>query len=181
MAVTSVPFLGQIIPFAGDKVPRGWLACDGQELQIADHQPLFSLLGSHFGGDGETTFALPNLTQRAPMGQGTGETLTPREVGQVGGDAQVTLSEIQNPIHNHTLMAQSDPLTTTHELAKNDSVLGAIAEGLTPAIYGDQVGGGFSLNNVIGDAGQSAPHPNQQPFLTLSFIINVSGIFPARG
>ncbi len=102
------PFLGEIMLFGGSFAPRGWALCDGQILSINQNQSLFSLLGTIYGGDGRTTFALPDLRGRAPLHQGTGPGLTPRSMGYKSGSEQVALSQNQMPSHTHALMASTD-------------------------------------------------------------------------
>ena len=169
------PFVGEIRMFGGNFAPTGWAFCNGQLLPIAQNTALFSLLGTMYGGDGRTTFGLPNLQARSPIHQGQGPGLTPRNVGEIGGSAQVTLTADQVPTHHHALQAASAAGTGTRG--------GTV--GLAPASAGviyraptQQVNMGTS---TIGYSGGSAAHNNQQPYLALSFIIALQGIFPPRG
>lgn len=169
----SEPFIGEVKMFAGSFAPRGWAFCDGQVLPISQNTALFSLLGTNYGGDGRSTFALPNLGNRMPMGAGNGPGLTPRVLGESGGAATVALTTSQIPAHSHQLRG-----TTAAATDKTPSV--ALALAVTPTnVY-------RSPTNLVASAapllssGGGQPHPNQQPYLKVGFIIALQGIFPAR-
>ena len=175
----SEPFIAEVRIFAGNFAPRGWAFCDGQLLPIAQNTALFSLIGTTYGGDGRTTTALPNLRGRAPMHPGRGPGLTARRLGQSGGVETVTLSEAQMPSHTH-------PANVTLQPGNQDdpSPNEYLAAGPTPAttLYGD---GSATLNatldaSALPDAGGSQSHNNMQPFLTMSFIIALVGVYPSR-
>jgi microcystin-dependent protein len=163
----STPYLGQITAFAFGVVPKGWAACNGQLMPINNqNQPLFSLLGTTYGGDGKTTFGLPNLQGCSPIGFGGGYTL-----GNTGGEAShpLTLSEL--PKHGHSVVASS---STT-------SLLDPISGNFPAAPAGDLYG--TSPSTTLGSGSSpagSAGHPNQQPYLPLSFCIATTGIFPSH-
>ena len=168
----SEPFIAEIIMFAGNFAPRGWAFCSGQILAIAQNTALFSLLGTTYGGNGQTTFALPDLRGRVPMHPFQGPGLSPRNLGEMGGTETVTLITTQMPAHNHAAACSG-----------NDANLG-LAEGnflATTATNTYASTGGSALNAAtIGSAGGSQPHNNLQPFLCVNFIIAIQGIFPSR-
>jgi microcystin-dependent protein len=172
----SDPFIGEIKIFAGSFAPRGWAFCNGQLLQIAQHTALFSIVGTTYGGDGRTTFGLPNLQGRAPMHAGRGPGLTPRRLGQTGGAATVTLTMQQLPNHTHALRASLNPAEAP---GPNGN---ALARSVGLAAYQTD-----TTNNLVEMADASLPsmgggqaHDNMQPFLTMHFIIALTGIFPSR-
>lgn len=165
------PFIGQIMMFAGNFAPRGWAFCNGQLLSIAQNTALFSILGTTYGGDGKTTFALPDLRGRAPLHWGHGPGLSNRNLGESGGQETVTLTVDQMPAHGHLLTASNDAATARQP---KDAVL-AQSESYTqlrPNVILSQ--------SAITNAGDSQPHPNMQPFLGISFVIALQGIFPSR-
>jgi microcystin-dependent protein len=168
------PFVGEIRIFAGNFAPTGWAFCNGQVMPISQNTALFSLLGTQYGGDGRSTFALPDLQARVPINQGAGPGLTPRTPGETGGAAAVTLTTAQMPAHNHALMATAAPSTGTP----------SAAVGLAPAsgasIY--RSGGNRVAMDAatVGVGGGGAAHNNMQPYLALNFIIALQGIFPPR-
>jgi microcystin-dependent protein len=164
----SSPFLGQIIPVAFNFAPRGWAFCSGQTLPINQNQALFSLLGTTYGGNGQTTFQLPNLQSRVPMHVSPGHTL-----GEVGGTETVTVMVNELPAHAHpvTQPASKDPETTNRPDGAYYTVGGAY--GSSPA--NPAMGG--TATSVTG-GGQ--PHLNLQPSLALPFVIALTGIFPSR-
>ena len=152
----SEPFVGEIRMFAGNFAPRGWAFCDGQLLAVSQNDALFSLLGTIYGGDGRTTFGLPDLRGRIPIHAGTGPGLSPRRLGAKGGAENVTLTVNQMPSHNHGLRASADPTTTPNP---QDSVLG---EATADRIYASS--GDVTLNNLsISNVGGSQAHNNMQP------------------
>ena len=162
------PFLAEIRIVSFSFAPKGWAFCNGQFLPINQNQALFSLLGTTFGGDGQTTFALPNLQARAPMHVGNGHTL-----GESGGEEAHTLSIAQLPTHVHTLAASSQSSNLAGGPANN-----------TPAVstqnpYEPTFDAAMAAGS-IGNVGGSQAHLNWQPFLTLGFIIALQGIFPSR-
>lgn len=175
----SSPFIAQISIFGGNFAPRGWSTCNGQILPIAQNTALFSLLGTTYGGDGRVTFGLPNLQGRAPLGQGNGPGLSPYQLGQAAGTENVTLTVSEIPQHNHTATVSLGPGN-----ANNPSATDYLGPGNNSSafIYGP---GSNPLNqqmlgSVLPNAGGSQPHNNMQPFLTLTFIIALQGVFPPR-
>ncbi|WP_207429022.1 phage tail protein [Pedobacter sp. SYSU D00535] len=172
------PYIGEIKMFGGNFAPRGWALCNGQLLSIAQNTALFSILGVTYGGNGQTTFALPNLMGRVPMHWGQGAGLTNRLLGETAGTETVTLLNSQMPAHNHLISASS-------------------VEGASPSPEGNYIAssidpGGNPINafattpnttmNVatVSASGGSQPHANMQPYQCVTFIIALEGIFPPR-
>lgn len=167
----SEPFLGEIRMFAGNFPPRGWAKCDGQLMAISQNDALFALLGTTYGGDGTTTFALPDLRSRIPLHQGTGPGLSNYVLGQAAGTETVTLTSTQIPQHTHLMNAAN---ATTNSPA--NAAFGS--NGL--AIYKVPPAGATMAANIIQNAGGNQPHENEMPFLVLTFIIALEGIFPSQ-
>ena len=165
------PFLSEIRIMSFGFAPRGWATCDGQLLPINQNQPLFSLLGTTFGGNGQTTFALPDNRGRVPMHVGNGHTL-----GERGGSESVTLITSQLPQHTHTVGAVSSGSVAGNSLNATNNLLGTT----TPSNLYTNSGGNVVLNaSTITSVGGSQAHENRQPFLTLNFCIALQGIFPS--
>lgn len=165
----SEPFIGEIQLFAFNFAPRGWATCDGQILSIAQNTALFSLLGTTFGGDGRTTFALPNLRGRVPVH--TGPLI---DLGQAAGSESVTLTVNEIPAHTHSLNAVAAPGSQTAAVNNFPAQLPA---GRT--IFSSN--GGAAMNPAaIASAGGNQAHENRQPFLVVNFCIALQGIFPTR-
>ena len=166
----GTPFVGEIRMFGGNFAPAGWMFCEGQLLPIAENETLFNLIGTTYGGDGQSTFALPDLRGRIPIHQGGGFILA-----QNGGEEMVTLTPQQIPIHSHAFLASADDAATANAqgnvLAQTPSYTPYI--GATPA---DTALHGSSM----GAAGGSQPHNNFQPYLCVNFIISLFGIFPSQ-
>lgn len=169
----SEPFLGEIRMAGFNFAPRGWAFCNGQLLSIAQNTALFSLLGTTFGGNGQTTFALPNLQGRVPMHWGNGPGLTPRVIGEQSGVESVTLITAQMPIHNHTINGTTDDGT-----AKSPS--GNAPSGTASPVYANTNVATPMSPQMCGPAGGNQPHENMQPYLAVTFIIALEGIFPSR-
>ena len=170
------PYIGEIMLFAGNFAPQGWAFCDGQLLPIAPNTALFSLLGTYYGGDGQTTFALPDLRGRVPMhtGSGPGPGLSPRSLGETGGSEAVTLAAGQMPAHTHSLQVDSANGTT----ASPGGALLARDPAGTPA-YGVNATGALSAQ-AIASAGGNQPHQNMPPFLAINYCIALQGAYPPR-
>lgn len=169
----SEPFIAEIRIFASTFAPSGWADCNGAILPIAQNTALFSLVGTTFGGDGRTSFGLPNLQGRAPMHPGTGPGLTSRQLGETGGSATVTLNASSLPAHTHALQASTDEATTSQ------------ADGKLPAVTREDAyaTGGTTASMSPGAVqlvGGGQAHNNLQPYLVLRFIIALQGIFPSR-
>lgn len=173
----ATPFIAQITIFAGTFAPRHHAFCNGQMLSIAQNTALFSLIGTIYGGNGQTTFGLPNLQGRVPMHWGSGPGLTARQLGEAGGSATVTLTPTQMPAHNHTLAPGA--ATTADSPNPLGRVPATVAAG-TP--YADAGGAAMSAGGggAVGTIGGNQPHNNLMPYLCLNFIIALQGIFPSR-
>lgn len=171
-------FIGEIRTVGFNFAPVGWATCDGQILPISQNTALFSLLGTQFGGDGQTTFALPNLNRTFAIGHGQGPGLTPRTIGDMGGATTVTLTHTEMPNHTHTVNAVAAPGNS------------GVPEGRVWAEprYGRAVRDAYSASknttlapDTILPVGNGQPHENMPPFLTMTFVIALTGIFPPRG
>ena len=166
----SNPFLSEIRIFSFNFAPRGWALCNGQILPINQNQALFSLLGTTYGGNGTTTFALPNLQGREPIHTGSGHTL-----GEIGGEEAHTLTVGEVPGHGHGARVSSGAAST------NAPANALLAESLLGQPYHDPDAGATTLASTALDAtGGSQPHLNMQPYLVLNFCIALVGIFPPR-
>ncbi|HJQ03202.1 MAG TPA: tail fiber protein [Jatrophihabitans sp.] len=164
----STPYIGEIRIFAGNFAPVGWLLCQGQLLPISQYDVLFNLIGTTYGGDGQNTFALPNLASRVPYHQGSGYTL-----GQMGGVETVTVTQQQLPIHNH-LAAANTP--NANQPIPTSNVWGAS----TLNAYTKANPANTTMNpQALLPSGGSQPHDNMVPFLCLNFIIATEGIYPS--
>jgi microcystin-dependent protein len=172
----SQPFIGEIRMFGGNFAPQGWAMCQGQLQDISQNEALFNLIGTTYGGDGMSTFALPDLQGRAPVHQGQGPGITQNYViGEKGGVESVTLTTNQMPIHNHALQASKDP---AQQIVAQNAVLATPVS--LSAYFAAPPDAALNANTVIGTGG-SQPHENMQPFLVVSFIISLIGIFPSQG
>ena len=167
----SEPFLGEIKLFAGNFDPPGWMACDGRLLAIRDNVSLFEVLGNSFGGDGRTTFGLPDLRGRVPMGVGAGSGLTNRKLGQKPGAEVVILDVTQMPAHDHTLRGTNSSATQTQPAGN------ILARASTPQ-YLNASTSVVMGSDSIGATGSNAPHANVQPSTVLRFIIAIAGKNP---
>ncbi|WP_413989002.1 phage tail protein [Labrys okinawensis] len=180
------PYVGQVQLFAFNFAPRGWALCQGQILPIQQYTALFSLLGTNYGGNGQTTFGLPNLQGTAVVGVGQGPGLTDYEPGQTGGSTSVTLAYNELAPHSHNFMAAS-AAGTTITAAGNQlgiSQLGSSKQGpsTTAKVYSPNPGSATTglAPPSISQVGGNQPHNNMQPYLVLNYCIALSGIFPAR-
>ena len=171
------PFVAEIRIFPFNFAPKGWAWCNGQLMPLSQNTALFSLLGTTYGGDGKSTFALPDLQGRAPMHPGQGAGLSLHDLGEVGGSETVTLIESEIPAHSHALNSTVE-----------DGTQGTLTPGVTLAT---SVGGNLYHSNTsanlvamsatsLAPAGASLPHNNMQPYLTLYFNIALQGVFPPR-
>ena len=159
------PYLGEIRMFAGNFAPAGWQLCAGQVLAIAENEVLFNLIGTTYGGDGQETFALPDLRGRLPLHRGNGFTL-----GEGGGVEEVTLTIQELPMHTHPFVASTNAGTTTNPPEN------LLAKG--GAAYIQDVGTAALNPASVSSAGGSQPHTNIQPYLCINFIIALSGVYP---
>jgi microcystin-dependent protein len=170
------PFVAEIRIFPFNFAPKGWAWCDGQLLPLSQNTALFSLLGTTYGGDGKSNFALPDLQGRTPMHPGQGPGLSLHDLGEQGGEEFVTLIDSENPVHIHTMRAQSvDNADIT-----NVSNVAAFAPSVGGALY-QAASNGQLAQQALPLAGGSLPHNNMQPYLTLYFNIALQGVFPPRG
>ena len=172
----SDPFVAEIRIFAGNFAPTGWAMCNGQLIPISQNTALFSLLGTMYGGDGKSTFALPDLEGRAPMFWGQGPGLSLRDQGEQGGSPTVTLLQSEIPAHTHSLLG------TTSLASGRDPTGNPLARSRNGMAYQSNVNTGVvqMAPETVGIAGASTPHNNMQPYLGLTFIIALQGIFPPR-
>jgi microcystin-dependent protein len=173
----SDPFVAEIRIFPFNFPPKGWAFCDGQLMPLSQNTALFALLGTYYGGDGKSTFALPNLQGGVPMQTGQGSGLSQRFLGEMSGSETITLLESEMPAHTHFVGAQNNPL-------------GGVAQPAATATLNRPASGNlFNLANPVPTpmafqeltpAGGSLPHNNMQPYLTLNFCIALQGVFPPR-
>lgn len=169
------PFIGEIRMFAGNFAPAGWAFCQGQLIPISQNDTLFNLIGTMYGGDGQETFGLPNLSGRAPMhfGQGPGISQSYQQ-GEMAGVEQVTLSTSQIPVHNHAFVASTDTALNT---SPTNNILAA---GITTKLFTQDVTNGSMNPQSVSAVGGNQPHENMQPFLVISFILSLYGVFPQQ-
>ena len=173
----SLPFVAEIRMFGCNFAPTGWAQCDGQLISIAQNTALFSLLGTAYGGDGQSTFGLPNLQGSVPVNAGQGPGLSVYLLGQSGGSESVTLLPTEMPNHSHAMMASSQPgedaTPTTEALARsvNASLYQPTANANVVPLSGQ----------AVAPAGSSLPHNNMMPYLVINFCIALQGVFPQRG
>jgi|SRR5690554_1713876 len=177
------PFIGQIMMVGFNFAPKGWAFCDGRLLSIAQNTALFSLLGTTYGGDGVTTFALPDLRGRCAVGMGQGPGLSSYVQGQCAGTENVTLVQTQMPAHTHALMASTADGTT------NIPTGAVIAANKIPIDRSTVVdGNAFVQSNPsttmspqsVGPSGGTQPHSNMQPYMAMNYVIALYGIYPSR-
>ena len=173
------PFLGQIISVGFNFAPVGWYPCDGRKLPISQYETLFQMLGTQYGGDGVTDFALPNLNGRVPLGVGQGPSLSPYVQGQAMGSESVTLLSVNTPPHSHTIDVSSAAALSVSP--KAGSTVGANATAGLPGVYAAGPGTvplrGGSLTY---SQGGNQPHENRQQFLVLNYIIAWTGLYPSQ-
>ncbi len=170
----SEPFVGEIRMFAGNFAPRGWAFCEGQLIAVSQNEALFSLLGTIYGGDGRTTFGLPDMRGRIPLHQGTGPGLSNRRLGAKSGQEQVTLTSNQLPSHTHTINGSSAD-------ANVNAPAGMVpSKALTVSLYSTADPAADFAASAVGNAGGSQAHSNLMPTLCVNFIIALFGIYPSR-
>jgi len=165
----SQPFVGEIRMFAGNFAPAGWMLCDGQLLPISENDTLFNLIGTTYGGDGQSTFALPDLRGRVPLHQGNGSVLA-----ETGGAETITLTVSQVPAHSHPLVGAT---SITNDTSPANNV---VAQSNTLDPYQSTAGGSPMAAQSISSVGGSQPHDNFQPYLCINFIISLFGIYPTQ-
>lgn len=165
------PYVGEIRMFAGNFAPAGWMFCEGQLLPISEYETLFNLIGTTYGGDGQSTFALPDLRGRLPLHFGGGFALA-----ETGGVETITLTAPQIPAHSHALLATTNPASGT---APSASVAPAVTQAATITPYGTDAPTTTLSPQTLSSVGGSQPHNNFQPYLCVDFIISLFGIFPS--
>ena len=178
----SEPFIGEIKMFGGNFAPRGYAFCDSQLLGISQNTALFSILGTTYGGNGTTNFGLPNLQGRAAMGAGNGPGLTPRQLGETGGETAVTLLTSQIPSHNHQMRCNETAATAE---SPGNATFGLVGGRGRPPFYANIAPPPVSDSTpmapqAIGLTGGSQGHNNMQSYLAVNFIIALQGVFPPR-
>ncbi len=167
------PYVGEIRMFAGNFAPAGWMFCEGQLLPISENETLFQLIGTTYGGDGESTFALPDLRGRLPIHMGNGFILA-----ETGGAEEITLTVNQIPTHNHPILASNDPANSpspANALFSSTAVGQKVYSTATPTVVLPPA----VMNVTGGNQGGTQPHTNFQPYLCVHFIISLFGIFPS--
>jgi microcystin-dependent protein len=168
------PFVAEIRIFPFNFAPKGWAFCDGQILPLSQNTALFSLLGTTYGGDGKSNFALPNMQGNAPMHPGQGPGLSLHDLGETGGSETVSLLESEIPSHSHTMMVSTqlalENSPVGQEAAQGDGINLYVAPGALVAMS----------DNALAPAGGDQPHNNMQPYLTLNFCIALQGVYPPR-
>lgn len=175
----SEPFIGQVMLFAGNFAPRGWAFCQGQILSIAQNTALFSILGTTYGGNGQTTFALPDLRGRVAIGTGQGPGLPVINLGQMDGAPTHTLIITEMPAHNHTAQAQGN--SGSGDSSSPNGNTWATSTSRDNVYINAAPNGPMAANTVtVGIAGGSQPHNNMQPYLGMNYIIAIEGIYPSR-
>lgn len=177
------PLIGQIMMFAGNFAPRGWAFCEGQLLPISSNSALFSILGTTYGGDGRTTFALPDLRGRAPIQAGHGPGLSPVQLGEKAGAEEVTLTVSNMPNHSHSLNASNAAGTSSNPAGNYPAVSQFQADRTSPVTqvnsYGNTPNAPMGAQ-AVGNSGGSTPFKNRNPYLGVNYIIALVGIFPSR-
>lgn len=169
------PYIGEIRMFAGNFPPLGWLFCDGSLQPISEYETLFQLIGTTYGGDGQTTFALPNLAGRVPVHMGTAPSGTTYQIGEMAGTESVTITSSSMPSHNHAFVADA---ALANVAGPANNYLGQPNQAL---IFRPDTPPSVTFNpSSIAPTGGSQPHNNMQPFLCISFIISLYGIFPSQ-
>lgn len=171
----STPFVAEIRMFPFNFAPTGWAMCNGQLLPISQNTALFSLIGTFYGGDGKSTFALPNMLDSVPLFWGQGSGLSQYDLGQQSGVESVTLLESEMPAHTHSIRGIITPAT----LGTGSATTG-LARSVNGSIYKNTNANTFLAPQALTPAGGSLPHNNMMPYLTLNFCIALQGVFPPR-
>jgi microcystin-dependent protein len=169
----ALPYVGEIRMFAGNFAPAGWMFCHGQLLPISEYETLFNLIGTSYGGDGQSTFALPNLASRMPIHMGSNPSGSNFILAESGGTEEVTLTTSQIPNHSHSFLTNNATANTPNP---GNNLIGLSTQ--AEIYYGDIPNQAMNPG-AISSAGGGQPHTNMQPYLVVSFIISMFGIFPA--
>jgi microcystin-dependent protein len=170
----SEPYIGEIRMFAGTFAPAGWSMCDGQLMPISQNDALFTLIGTTYGGDGQETFGLPNIQSRVPIHMGTGSSGTNYQLAETGGAESVTLTTNQIPIHNHAFVG-------TTRAANEPSPQGKLTAASAQVQWARIIAPNAALSNTaVSPVGGSQPHENMQPYLVITYIISLFGVFPQQ-
>lgn len=164
----GTPYVGEIRMFGGNFAPAGWQFCEGQLLPISENETLFQLIGTTYGGDGQSTFALPDLRGRIPIHQGNSFILA-----ETGGAEEITLTQSQLPTHTHPLLASTDVATLSDPTGNVSAQTGTFDQFQTTP------GASNMAMESVSEVGDNQPHTNMQPYLCVSFIISLFGIFPS--
>jgi len=167
------PYVGEIRMFGGNFAPNGWMFCEGQTLPISENEVLFQLIGTTYGGDGESTFNLPNLASRVPIHMGTGSEGITYQIGEAAGVESVTLTTQQIPSHTHAMSASTN---VSQDTSPQNKVLGQSGSAL---MYIQDTPDTAMNSSSIMPMGGSQPHENMQPFLCINFIISLFGVYPS--
>ena len=167
------PYVGEIRLFGGNFAPNGWMFCAGQTLPISENETLFQLIGTTYGGDGESTFNLPDLQSRVPIHMGTGPSGVSYQIGEMAGTESETLTAQQIPVHTHAVVA-SRAVATESSPAAN-----VLAESTVADLYIEDSAATALATSSVGPAGGSQPHENTQPALCINYIISLFGLFPS--
>ena len=178
----SQPFIGEIRAFGFQFAPSGWAFCNGQLMNIADNNALYAVIGTTYGGDGNVTFALPNLQGQVPMHWGTGPGGFNTSIGQVQGTTSVTLTQAQTPSHSHTITVMAVPSGGVVERTAIPTSVSYIADSNPDGVYNETTptfDAPFAPN-AITPVGGSQQHDNMQPYLAVNFCMSLFGIFPSR-
>jgi microcystin-dependent protein len=182
--MASTPFLADIALFPFNFPPTGWAFCNGQLLPISQNIALFSLIGTFYGGDGKSTFALPDLQGRCAVHTGQGQGLSERFLGEQGGTEAVTLLISEIPVHTHSVQATLKTADTSVTAGVTANPIGNYPTASATNLYSDTAGAGtmapLNVDVQVAPAGGSLPHNNMQPYLTINFCIAMQGIFPPR-
>ncbi|MFD0894871.1 phage tail protein [Luteolibacter ambystomatis] len=172
------PFVAEIRIFPFNFAPKGWAFCNGQLMPISQNTALFSLLGTTYGGDGKSTFALPDVQGNVPMHPGQGPGLSLHDLGEMSGSQYVTLLTSEIPLHTHTLMCLAAPADTASPASGSFARVVGASPYIQPAAMGNL---STMAPQALAPAGGSLPHNNMMPYLTLNFCIALQGVFPPRG
>jgi microcystin-dependent protein len=171
----GLPYIGEIRMVGFNFAPAGWALCNGQLLSISENDALFALIGTTYGGDGQTTFALPNLQSRVPTHMGTGPDGSSYVLGQMAGAEQVTLTTSQIPTHSHPFLVTNNPGTQINPQGNTTGQPNQIQP------YIDDVPSVSMGPTAMGPTGGNQPHDNMMPFLVINFIISLDGVYPTQG